>query len=301
MPGDGVRLGWAPIVPVWLVAIGVSTIFSMGAIGSSLTIPYLAWDSHAYWSALNSSAPYEGAGVGVIGSFLYPPPFLQLLAPLGRLPWPLFAFGWTAMLAGAAVSLLRRVPQGYGWAMPLLVYLVGADVWAGNINILLAYLVVIGMHRPALWAVVILSKITPGLGVLWHAFRREWGAVLVACGFSLGLAGLSFALGPQLWRDWLAMLVAEVPRGGYADSVPIHIAVRLPAAVVLLLWGARSGRPAVVPLACMLALPVIWFNGLSWLVAAAVLVDSRVERETGQDAHSTTGTELEISPAAPGA
>ena len=296
MPGDGVRLGWALIVPVWLVAMGVSVIFSLGAVASSLTIPYLAWDSHAYWSALNSTAPYEGAQVGVIGSFLYPPPFLQLLAPLGHLPWPLFALGWTAMLAGAAVSLLRRVPQGYGWAMPLLVYLVGADVWAGNINILLAYLVVIGMRRPALWAVVILSKITPGLGVLWHAFRREWGAVLVAGGVSIGLAGLSFALGPQLWRDWLAMLVAEMPLSGYAESVPIHVAVRLPAAVVLLLWGARTGRPAVVPLACMLALPVIWFNGLSWLVAAAALVDRRMEWETGQDATTSAAGEV-IRPA----
>jgi hypothetical protein len=263
-------------VPVWLVAVGVSAIFSVGAVATSLTIPYLAWDSHAYWTALNSTAPYEGAQVGLIGSFLYPPPFRQLLAPLGWLPWPVFVFGWTAMLAGAAVSLLRRVPLGYGWAMPLLVYLAGADVWAGNINILLAYLVVIGMHRPALWAVVVLSKITPGLGVLWHAFRREWRAVLVASGLTIGLAILSIALSPQLWRDWLTMLAAEMPRSGYAESVPIHIAVRLPLAVVLLLWGARTGRPAVVPLACMLALPVIWFNGLSWLVGSAVLIDARV-------------------------
>lgn len=58
--------------------------------------------------------------------------------------------------------------------------------------------------------------------------------------------------------------------------MPFHIALRLPLAVILLLWGARTWRPAVVPLACMLALPVVWFNGLSWLVASAGLIDVRV-------------------------
>ena len=277
-------MAWAPSVPPSVVVVGVGAIFAFAAVASSLTIPYLAWDSHAYWTALNSAEPYAGARVGVIGSFLYPPPFLQFLAPAGWLPWPVFAFGWTAMLAAAAITLLRRVPKSYGWLMPLLIYFAGADVWAGNINILLAFAVVVGLRRPAAWSVVVLSKVTPGLGVLWHAFRREWRAVVVAGGLSVGLALVSLALGPQLWRDWLALLVAEMPSGGYAESLQIPLAVRLPMAALLLLWGARTGRPAVVPLACLLALPVIWFNGLSWLVASAALIEVRASPATPEAA-----------------
>jgi len=280
MPRGGVPVAWAPSVSPSLVVVGVGAIFAFAAVASSLTIPYLAWDSHAYWTALNSADPYAGARVGVIGSYLYPPPFLQLLAPAGWLPWPVFAFGWTAMLTAAGITLLRRVPKGYGWAMPLLIYFAGADIWAGNINILLAYAVVVGLRRPAAWSVVALSKVTPAIGVLWHAFRREWRALIVAGGLSLGLTLLSFALGAQLWRDWLALLVAEMPSTGYAESLQIPLAVRLPAAVLLLLWAARSGRPAMVPLACLLALPVIWFNGLSWLVASAALIEVRMRPAT---------------------
>jgi hypothetical protein len=276
MPRGGVLVAWAPTVLPWLSVVAVAAIFSFSAVASSLTIPYMAWDSHAYWTALTSSDPYAGARVGVIGSFLYPPPFLQLLAPLGRLPWPVFAFGWTAMLAAAAISLLRRVPRKYDGLLPLLTYLAAADIWAGNINILLAHAVVIGLERPAAWPVVALSKVTPGIGVLWHLFRREWHAVVVACGLTAGLALVSLAIGPQLWGDWVALLMSEMPADGYAKSVPIPLVVRLPLAVVVLWWGARTGRPAAVPLACLLALPVIWFNGLALLVGCAALLEVRV-------------------------
>ena len=277
MPRGGAIPPWALDGLPWLGAVvAVAALFSFSAVASSLTIPYLAWDSHAYWAALNSADPYAGARVGHIGSFLYPPPLLQLLSPAGRLPWPVFAFAWTAVLSAAAFALLRRVPQRYAWSLPLLIYLAGADVWAGNINVLLAYAVVIGLDRPAAWSMVLLTKVTPGLGLLWHLFRREWRAVAVAVGLSTGLVIVSVASGPQLWRDWLALLAAETPTQGYAESIPLPIAVRLPMAVVLLLWGARTGRPAVVPLACLLALPVIWFNGLAWVLGSAALMAVRV-------------------------
>jgi len=277
MPRGGAIPPWALEGLPWLGAVvAVATLFSFAAVASSLTIPYLAWDSHAYWSALNSADPYAGARVGHIGSFLYPPPFLQLFAPAAQLPWPAFAFAWTAMLSASTFALLRRVPQRFAWLMPLLIYLAGADVWAGNINILLTWVVVISLGRPAAWSAVILTKLTAGLGVLWHLFRREWRAVGVALGLSAGLVIISVASGPQLWRDWLALLAAETPTQGYAESIPLPIAIRLPLAFVLLLWGARTGRPAVVPLACLLALPVIWFNGLAWLLGSAALIDVRV-------------------------
>ena len=48
--------------------------------------------------------------------------------------------------------------------------------------------------------------------------------------------------------------------------------IRLPLAVVVLWWAARTDRPWLVPAACLLALPVIWFNGLSMLLGCGALL-----------------------------
>lgn len=242
---------------------------------SNLNIAYLAWDSRAYYDALRSPDPYSGAAVGVIGSYLYPPPFLQVLGPAARLPWPAFMFGWTALLAAAAVALLRRVPRDYRPMWPLLVVLAGADIWAGNINLLLAFGAVVALRLPATWAGLVLTKVTAGVGALWHAFRREWRGFAVAAGFTAALALVSYLAAPQLWADWLTVMVGENPNGAYAASIPIPLVVRLPAAVVVLWWAARGNHAWAVPAACLLALPVIWFNGLSLLLGSAALLEAR--------------------------
>ena len=56
--------------------------------------------------------------------------------------------------------------------------------------------------------------------------------------------------------------------------MPVPLVIRFPLAVVLLWWAARTDRPWLVPIACMAALPVIWFNGLSMLLGAAALLDN---------------------------
>ena len=261
----------------WLVVLLVAGFVAATAVSSRLTVPYLAWDSHAYWVALGAADPYAGARVGIIGSFLYPPPFLQLLAPLGRLPWPLFAFGWAAMLMAAGIALLRRVPPRFHGLLPLLVVVAAADIWAGNINLLLASAVVVAMERPAAWVVVGLTKVTPVIGLLWHPFRGEWLAAGMAIGLTAGLGLLSWMAAPGLWREWSSQVVLGAPVDGYQQSVPVPLLVRLLLGVVLVWYGARAGRPAMVPLACVLALPVIWLNGLALGLGSAALIDARVE------------------------
>ncbi|MGH2462864.1 MAG: glycosyltransferase family 87 protein [Candidatus Limnocylindria bacterium] len=258
-----------------LVVVGTASAFTFAGVASGLTIDYLGWDSRAYYDALRSSAPYAGAEVGLIGSFLYPPPFLQVLAPSGQLPWPVFMFGWTAVLAAAAVALLRRVPRQYRSMLPLFVVLAGADIWAGNVNLLLAYGAVVGLSLPAAWAGLALTKVTPGVGALWLAFRGRWPEFGFALAVTVAGAAVSFVAAPQLWGDWLAMVFSEDAGGGYAASVPVPLFVRLPLAVVVLWWAARSDRAWLVPCACLLALPVIWFNGLSLLLGAAALLEAR--------------------------
>jgi hypothetical protein len=275
LAADGKPANFALRLTPLLVVVVTATLFTFAGVASNWTIDYLAWDSRAYYEALRSPDPYAGAAVGVIGSYLYPPPFLQVLAPAGQLPWPAFMFGWTALLAAAAVAMLRKVPRQYRTMWPLLVLLAGADIWAGNINLLLAYGVVIGLSVPAAWAGLALSKVTPGVGALWLAFRGRWLEFGLALIVTVVSVAASFVAAPQLWGDWLAVVFSEGAGGGYAASAPVPLFIRLPLAVLVLWWAARTNRVWLVPCACLLALPVIWFNGLSLLLGAAALLEAR--------------------------
>ena len=44
----------------------------------------------------------------------------------------------------------------------------------GNVNLLIAGAVLIGLRWPALWSIPILMKVTPAGGLLWFVARREW-------------------------------------------------------------------------------------------------------------------------------
>lgn len=267
------------LVPAFVV-LGTAASFTFAGVASDLTIDYLGWDSRAYYDALRSPDPYADAAVGVIGSYLYPPPFLQLLAPAGALPWPVFMFGWTALLTAAGVALLRRVPREYRSMLPLLVILAGADIWAGNINLLLAYAAVLGLTVPVAWAGLALTKVTPGIGALWLAFRGRWAEFGLAGLVTLAAAAVSFVAAPQLWGDWLTLMFGEDAGGAYAASIPIPLFIRLPLAVATVWWAARTDRPWLVPCACLLALPVIWFNGLSLLLGSVALLQARPQSES---------------------
>jgi hypothetical protein len=267
---DSATARWGLRLAPALITLFISVTLTVAAL--AFETPYVGWDTRAYYDALRSSDPYAGAAVGDIGSFLYPPPFLQVLGPAGQLPWPVFLFGWTTLLAAVVVGFLIRVPRRYRIAWPVLIVLGGADVWAGNINLLLAAGAIAGMTYPAAWAGLALTKVTPGIGALWLGFRGRWpefGLAVLVTGI---LAALSFVAAPALWGDWLAIVFSESPNGPYATAFPVPLAIRLPLAIGLLWIAARSDRSWLVPIACMAALPVIWFNGLSMLVAAAALL-----------------------------
>jgi hypothetical protein len=70
---------------------------------------------------------------------------------------------------------------------------------------------------------------------------------------------------PGLWRDWIDLLLWNAGREAASGSIPIPFVLRFPVAVLLLIWAARTDRRWVVPVACLLALPVIWYGSLSLL------------------------------------
>ena len=91
---------------------------------------------------------------------------------------------------------------------------------------------------------------------------------------------VSFAIAPPLWSQWIDVLVGRSSAANTAGLYGvIPLALRLPVAAVLVIWAARTDRHWIVPLAAVLAMPVLWPNAFAVAVAAIPLLalQSRVE------------------------
>ncbi len=143
----------------------------------------LAVDAHAYWAA-DPLAPYGHVALGDFNAYFYSPAFAQVLWPITRLPWPVFAAVWTTML-GAALFLATG--RWFGLVVPL----VAIELAMGNIHVLLGLAVAAGLRWPATWAFVILTKVTPAIGLLWFVVRGEWRRLAIALGVTLGIVAAS--------------------------------------------------------------------------------------------------------------
>ena len=220
----------------------------------------------SYW-APHLDAPYAQSNWTTTGAYVYSPAFLQLMAPLTNLPWIWFMALWTGLLL-AAVRFLTG-PR---------LFIVGAllatlELAGGNISLLLASAMVIGFRWPAAWAFVLLTKVTPGVGLLWFAVRREWRHLGIALGATALIVLMSVVTLPHAWAEWLAVLVNIAGRDGTWAAVPIPLLVRLPFAIALIVWGALTNRRWTVPVGSMVALPALWYGGLTMLLAVIVLRD----------------------------
>lgn len=226
------------------------------------------WDLHAYW-ATRDGLDYAVARPGETGAFLYSPAFAQAISPLTALPWTLFAAAWTAVLTGVLLWLAGP------WSLHLLFLLpVGLSVANGQLDLLFAAVAVVGLRWPWVWALPILTKVTPGIGLVWFLVRREWRALAIAIGATAAIAGASFLVTPNAWEGWVAMLArGEFPAfGGVLYFLPVPLVLRLPVAVALVAWGAARDRPWVLPVGVCLAMPTVWVNSPAILVGLLPLL-----------------------------
>jgi hypothetical protein len=224
-------------------------------------------DAYAYW-ATRFGDTYASAEAGRIGAYLYSPAFAQVLAPLVALPWPLFCATWTAILCLAYWRLVGRL------SLPLLLFIpIPFEIVSGNIHLLIAAAIVVGFRYPAAWALPLLTKVSPAIGLLWFAARREWRSLALALGATALVTAVSLVIAPDAWRAWLALLVRDA--GAPLDTpgwyAPVPLFLRLPAAAVLVIWGARTDRRWTVPVAVTLSLPILWLNSLAILAALPAL------------------------------
>jgi hypothetical protein len=248
---------WVAVVALSNPAIDVSDPFS----GQVVT----AQDARSYYG-LNLADLYTGrSDWNTIGAYPYSPAFAQLVYPLNLLPWPVFVAAWTAILIAAVYWLT-------GPDLFLLGLVVGAmEIAGGNITLLLAVAIVAGFTRPWTWAFVILTKITPGVALIWFALRREWRALVIALGATAAVLAVSFLVMPGAWRAWIELLIANQGKGGTWAAIPIPLVIRGPIGVALIVWGAPRNQRWTVPVGAMLALPALWYGSLSMLLAVIPL------------------------------
>ena len=232
-------------------------------------------DAYAYWTT-RDGVFYDASTTGRIGSYLYSPAFAQALAPLVWLPIAAFTALWTALNCATLWFLVRR------WALPSLLFLpIALEIISGNVNLLYGAAIVVGFRWPAAWALMFLTKVTPGIGVVWFAVRREWRSLAIALGATAAIAAVSFALDQTQWFRWFDILRADISGAGEGSFstvgwyVPIGLAPRLAAAVVVVVVAALTDRRWLVPFAVVLAMPVLWVNSLAVLAACVPLRPAR--------------------------
>lgn len=236
-------------------------------------------DVRYYWAA-DPANLYPHPELGERNGYNYSPAFEFVVAWGRALPFEAFVAIWRAALLVALVYL----------AGPLTIFVlflppVASEVNAGNIQIVLALAIVLGFRWPATWAFVLLSKLTPGLGLLWFALRRQWRACLIAGGVTAAIALAAFVLNPDAWPAYLRLLT-----GGPAPAVsPYYLDfwTRLPMALAFVAFGAWRGYRWPVVVASTLALPVFYYISPSMLVGVLPFLRVAVGRRLAARATAT--------------
>lgn len=258
------------VTPTRLVDACLLALFAGGfVLLSMIGVVHGSWgyDAFAYWS-VDLAHPYDHA-VGAYGAFLYAPPAAQVSGLFGLLPWEVFLTAWTILLVGALAWLGRGRA-----AILFLIPFVALEILSGNIQILLAVAIVLGLRWPAAWAFVLLTKVTPGIGLLWFVARREWRSLSVALGATVVIGAVSFLLAPGMWSEWTRWLLEESQRSELgpwtALSGPLWLRLIIAAAIVV--GAGLLGWRWPLAVAATLALPNPSPQSLSLLVALVPLV-----------------------------
>ena len=236
--GIGIGIGWAVVVIVTLTTTGN---------------PVDAWCYYGF----DRTNPWNPDGC-----FLYSPPVAQFMGAIaGVMPFEVFTF-----LLRAVELLVLVAVAGPAVGLALFIPAVAIELNAANVNLLIVGAVLLGFRHPWAWAFVVLTKLTPGIGLLWFAVRREWRSFSIALGATLVLAIMSLITSPNLWQQYFEGLNTE------GDGSVFLIWWRLPLAAVVVVWGARSNRRWALIVAVFLALPRWYFLSPVVLVGLFPLV-----------------------------
>lgn len=227
----------------------------------------IGWDAHAYYVAWEGGL-YESLP-GALDAYNYSPLFAQLTWPLTLLPWPVFCTILIAAAAAGVAWLVRPLPLVTAVGLWLFCM---PEILSGNVFWLLAVAAALGMERGSPWCAAAYTKVLPCLGPVWFLARREWRHLAGFAITALALLVVSFAISPSEWASWLDFLRDSAGESnGYVYLTPAAIyfplVARLPLALALVVFAARTDRRWLLPVAMVLASPVVGWGTFALLAA----------------------------------
>ena len=230
------------------------------------SVQTVGFDAMSYW-IYSIDDPYRIVH-GTMGSMVYSPIAARLFQLDSLLPFWQFLWMWLALLVGTVLWL-----GGRRWWLALLAFPpVALELYHGNIHLLIAAAIALGFRYPAAWSFVLVTKVTPGIGLIWFLVRREWRSLAIALGVTAALVAVSLVVDFGLWQQWIDKeLLVSLKNPPNQPQIPIPLLIRLPAAAVLVAWGGLTNRKWTVPLAAALAMPVLWIAAFSVLAALPAL------------------------------
>jgi hypothetical protein len=235
-------------------------------------------DGTVYWE-IDLDHLYSGH-VNELGAYLYSPAFAQVAAPFTNLSWPV----WYSAYAALNLVLLGWLLGPPAALVTLLSPAANHALWQANIHYLTAAAAVLAVRWPAAFGFPLLTKVTPGVAVLWLVGRRNLRGLAVALGTTAAVSAISFVLAPQLWADWIGVLRASNAAPGPITLLPLPLLVRVAAAAAIVLIGGAKGWAWTIPVAMVLAQPVFWGAGLAALVAVVPLTQRSLPWPLARDA-----------------
>ena len=216
-------------------------------------------DAPVYYS-VDTRDPYRASSV-LTASFNYTPAFAQFIAPFRAMPFEAFhllilavELAALAYLVGAPLAALLVIVQA-----PL----VWQDLVAANLYIGAGAAAMAGLRYPVFWVFPVLTKATPGIGLLWFAARGEWRSLVIALGATGVIVLFSFLADPDLWWQWLSLSSTNT-----GALNPDALLLRWAMAAGIVVWGARTDRAWTAPLAVAMAYPVSWYG---WVVVLVLV------------------------------
>jgi hypothetical protein len=265
------RIPWVRYAPLWpylrwaLFGVGflycALAIAGLAGIGGCKGGEVVACDASAYYYAPSELYGTRAEGVPY---YAYSPAFAALIAPLRLLSFDAFVWVWF----GLHIAALLYLRAGWFLAIPG----INEDVIRGNVTVFIALAAVVGMRYGSAWAFPLLTKVLPGVGIVWHLARREWGHLAWASGATVGIVAAGVIVHPDLWSDWFAMLA-----GASDHPQRFPLVLRLPIAVAIVAYAGLTSRSWLVPVGMLMAWSFISPPVLMVLAAIPLL------RQRGRD------------------
>jgi len=245
--------------------------------GADARVLHAAWDGPMYGETWHQFG------------YVFSPAFAQITYPLTLLPFGVYF----ALLATANIAAVVWCAGPRLGALLLVTPPVVAEIALGNINILLGAAIVLGFRHPSAWAFVLLTKVTPGVGLLWFVFRRKWRDLGIALGTTAAIVAVSAALAPNLWTIWIERLAASSSLGPNPTAIvllDLPLTVRLTIGAALIAVAAWKGWRWLALLSAFIAQPAVTMQRTSMLVAAIRLFGHpSILRRTADHLRSQSG------------